>query len=96
MRRGTTFETTEIKPVAAERENRERELVVAGEDGEARPACRGMQSVICARLPDASFTLTMRGCHRQLERRRRLDVAARAARHVVDDDRQVDGVGDGA
>ena len=82
------------EPIAAQRQNRQRELVVAGEHGKAgglpanavghlRQVSRRLLHTHDARMP------------REFERRRGLHVAAGASRHVVDDNREVDRVGDG-
>ena len=60
-------------------------------DGTARQI-----SHICVMLPDASLTPTMFGIAREPRERRRLDVDAGAAGHVVDDDRQRRALGDRA
>ena len=107
-RRPATRRTSSRHQLAASRSRRprsrrRRRAAITGSVSSSSPEStvksRGrprMMSVICARFPDASFTPTIVGMLGELERGARLDVAAGATRHVVDDDRQVDGVGDRA
>ena len=80
---------------AAERHEGERDGVVAGEHLEALRAGRAGCSITWARLPEASFTAAMFGCSARRSMRLGVDVAARAAGDVVDDDRHRAGVGHG-
>ena len=81
--------------VAAHREDRERRRVVAGEDGHvARPVAADHRELldVAARLLDRDDARVLG----EPEERVGLDVRARPAGHVVDDDRQAALVGDRA
>ena len=90
---GTSFDATEMMPRPP--------IAISGSVSASSPDSTRKSSgtlrqisAICVTLPDASLTPTMFGIVASLSERGRIDVAAGAARHVVDDDRQRRAVGD--